>query len=143
MNRSVAAALALLAVTGGSVGHAHPSPATADPPASGIRGLVTIGGCSGPEQPADDGPSCGRGARFAADVRVLRQRDGVEVGRFRSRASDGRFRIRLRRGRYVLDPLETTDGEPNGGLYKGTIRVKVQRGEFTRIWIKYDGGARG
>jgi hypothetical protein len=69
-------------------------------------------------------------------VRVLRQRDGVEVGRFRSRPADGRFRIRLPRGRYELDPLEV-----NGGLYRGTILVKVQRGAFTRLHIQYDNGA--
>jgi hypothetical protein len=116
---------------------AVPSGSAATLPNSGLRGLITIGSCPGPAQQAGDPPRCDEGPTpFEGEVRVLRQRDGVEVGRFRSRPSDGRFRIRLPRGRYELDPLEV-----NGGLHKGTILVKVQRGEFTRLRMHYDNGA--
>lgn len=106
-------------------------------PNSGIRGLITEGpACPGPQRQGGD--ECGdrEASPVAAEVRVLRQRDGVEMARFRSR-SDGRFRIRLRRGRYLLDPLEGP-----WGIHKGTIPVKVQRDAFTRVRIQYDNGER-
>lgn len=70
-----------------------------------------------------------------AKIRVRRACDQKVIRRVTS-GEHGRFRVRLRPGRYVLDPV---DGHPFPVARRQRVRVK--KGEFTRVQITYDNGA--
>ena len=98
---------------------------------SGLRGLVTISGCPGPERP---GERCSHAFK-GAEINVLRLPSARFVRTFRSGAR-GRFRVRLTPGRYRLEPQ-------NSGIARAVpVPVRVRARRFRYVHIDYDNGLR-
>jgi hypothetical protein len=121
----IAIALAALALSLG------PPAGEASDVGSGVRGIVTISGCPGPQRP---GERCTQ--RFAgARIRVSRAADRRLVRTFRSHAR-GRFQVSVPPGRYRLDP------QPSGIARAGSMTVRVRPHRFRYVHIDYDNGLR-
>ena len=116
-----ALALALIVPSAARVGTTH----------SGVRGLVTISGCPGPQRPGENCTHSFKGAR----IRVVRLPAGKSVRSFRS-GDRGLFRIRLAPGRYKLVP------QSSGISRAGPISVSVRARHFRYVHIDYDSGIR-
>jgi len=103
----------------------------ADTASSGVRGIVTVSGCPGPQRP---GQRCTK--RFeGARIRVVRVRDRRVVRTFRSHAA-GRFRVTLAPGRYRLEP------QPSGIAHGAAATVSVRPHRFRYVHLDYDNGVR-
>jgi len=118
----LAAALALVAPAPAGNGATAPS---------GIRGIVTLSGCPGPQRPGELCTKRFEGAR----IRVVRIRDRRVVRLFRSHAG-GRFRVRLSPGRYRLEP------QPSGIAHGAAVTVAVRPHRFRYVHLDYDNGLR-
>lgn len=103
------------------------------PPATGIRGIVTLGPTCPVEQVGQ--PPCVE--PLAATLAVTSAEDGSVVARVDSGA-DGTFTVDVPPGDYVVVPEPGADAFPFGQ----PVEVTVVAGTYTEIEVAYDTGIR-
>ena len=103
------------------------------PPATGIRGIVTLGPTCPVEQVGE--PPCV--TPMAARLAITSAEDGSVVARVSS-GPDGVFTVDLPPGDYVIVPEPGGDPFPIGQ----PVEVTVEAGAYAEIEVAYDSGIR-